>query len=91
MDSSFPSDHTTFALVLVVALWPVLGRTRWFWLALAAAIGVARVFVGVHYPTDVLAGAAIGALWGGLALTVTPWLESVERPVLDRLARWRLA
>ncbi len=90
-DSSFPSDHTAFAFVVVAALWPVLGRTRWVWLALAVAIGLARVFVGVHYPTDVLGGAALGVLWGSLALAYAPVLEQFESPVLERLARWRLA
>ncbi len=90
-DTSFPSEHTTFAFVLIVALFPVLGRTRWLWLALGVAIGIARVFVGVHYPTDVLAGAIIGALWGGIALAFAPWLRSIEWPVLEKLARLRLA
>ncbi len=90
-DASFPSDHTTLAFALVLALWLVLDRTRWWWVALGALIGVARVFVGVHYPLDVLGGAAIGALWGALALVVAPMLARIELPVLDRLAQWRLA
>ncbi len=90
-DSSFPSEHTTFAFVLLVALAPVLGRTAWFWLALGVVIGIARVFVGVHYPTDILGGMVIGAAWGAIALVVAPRLESTELPVLERLARFRLA
>jgi undecaprenyl-diphosphatase len=90
-DSSFPSDHTTFAFTLIIALSPVLGRTRWFWVALGALIGLARVFVGVHYPSDVLGGAALGVIWGALALVIAPLLARIELPVLDRLAQWRLA
>lgn len=90
-DTSFPSEHTTFAFVLLVALFPVLGRTRWFWLALGVTIGIARVFVGVHYPTDVLGGAVLGTLWGGIALALAPWLRRIEWPVLEKLARLRLA
>jgi undecaprenyl-diphosphatase len=88
-DASFPSDHTTLAFALVVALWPVLGRTRWFWVAWGVLIGLARVMVGVHYPTDVLGGALLGAAWGALALA--PRLARVEAPVIEWLARWRLA
>ncbi len=90
-DTSFPSDHATFVFAVVVGLWPVLGTSRWLWLALAAAIGVARVFVGVHYPSDVLGGAVVGAIWGALAIVSGPWLARIESPVLEQLARWRLA
>ncbi len=90
-DASFPSDHTTAAFVLVVALWPVLGRARWFWVVWSVLIGLARVMVGVHYPTDVLGGAALGAGWGVLALILSRRLAWVELPVIERLAQWRLA
>ena len=90
-DSSFPSDHTTLAFTLIVALWFSLGRTRWLWVAWGALIGAARVFVGVHYPTDVLGGALLGAAWGALAIVAAPLLACIELPALERLARWRLA
>jgi undecaprenyl-diphosphatase len=90
-DASFPSDHTTVAFALIVALWPVLGRTRWFWIAWGALIGLARVMVGVHYPTDVLGGALLGAAWGALALMLSPRLARVELPVIEWLAQWKLA
>ncbi len=67
-DASFSSDHLAVAGALTIALWPVLGRTRWYWIGLSAAIGLARLFVGVHYPTNILGGFVIGAAWGGLAL-----------------------
>lgn len=68
--ASFPSGHTVTAFACATALsffWP---RGRWFLFALACVIGVSRVLVGAHYPTDVLGGAMIGAAcaWG-LALT----------------------
>ncbi len=90
-DASFPSDHLTFAFAVVAALYPVLGRTLWLWCLLGVLIGLARVFVGVHYPSDVLGGAILGAVIGGLTLGLTPWLARWEMPVLTRLARWRLA
>lgn len=58
--ASFPSSHATTALagaVLLSWFWP---RSRRGFLLLAIAIAFSRVYVGVHYPADVLAGAAIG-------------------------------
>lgn len=90
-DASFPSDHLAAAGALVIALWPVLGRARWAWIGLSAAIGLARLFVGVHYPTDVLGGFMLGAVWGLLALWLAPRAAGSEQRLLSSLARWRLA
>ena len=62
-DASFPSDHATASMAIAVALL-LRRRFRWGTLALVLALilDFARVAVGFHYPTDVLGGAAIGAL-----------------------------
>lgn len=80
-DNSFPSDHTTVAAAaaMVAALaWP-----RWGWLAVlgAALIGLSRVFVGVHFPSDVAAGLAIGG-----AAAVAGWVTASRVPV-GRISR----
>lgn len=69
-DPGFPSDHATAAFAIATAL--VLRKRGWGIFALAAAtvLSVGRVALGVHYPSDVLAGAALGAaaalvLWFG--------------------------
>ena len=60
--SSFPSGHAATSAAGAVILSVLVGRGVWRWLApLALLIGFSRVYVGVHYPADVLAGALLGA------------------------------
>ena len=63
-DPSFPSDHATGAFALAVGIWLYDRTLGTVLLVLAAVMGFARVYVGTHYPGDVLAGALIG---GGVA------------------------
>jgi undecaprenyl-diphosphatase len=67
----YPSTHTAVAVALatvVVALVP--GRWRWVAVVSATLVGVARVYVGVHYPLDVLGGAALGVVVGTAATSL---------------------
>jgi len=61
-DPSFPSDHTTAAFAIAVAVALRFRRLGWVALAFAAALAAGRVFDGAHYPSDVVAGAALGSL-----------------------------
>src|SRR5579871_2569675 len=57
-DSSMPSGHAMMAFGGAVVLAAVLPRLRWPLLVLAVGVALSRVYLGVHYPSDVLAGAA---------------------------------
>jgi undecaprenyl-diphosphatase len=72
LHSSFPSGHATLATAFYLSLLMVLGGERRSWaraagavafLLLIAGITLARVYLGVHYPSDVAAGASLGAAW----------------------------
>src|SRR3954454_18890715 len=71
-DSSFPSDHAIASMAIAVAF---LLRKRFAWgvltIVFAVILDFGRVAAGFHYPTDVLGGAAIGAL-AALALWTPP-------------------
>src|SRR6478735_2771990 len=60
-DPGFPSDHATAAFAIAVAI--LLRKRSWGYVALVAAavLSVGRVALGVHYPSDVLAGAVLGS------------------------------
>jgi len=61
-DYSFPSGHTSTSFACAFVMARMNGR-RWAWVyIIAAMIALSRLFVGIHYPSDVLAGALFGTL-----------------------------
>ena len=74
---SFPSGHASSSMIFYIALAiAVTAGTRWHKVAAAAAvvlsllIGISRVMLGVHWPSDVIGGWAFGMLW--VLLTLRP-------------------
>jgi undecaprenyl-diphosphatase len=61
-NASFPSDHATGAFVIATAIWLFRKKDGSIWIFLAACIAFSRIWTGVHYPSDVLAGACIGMI-----------------------------
>jgi undecaprenyl-diphosphatase len=90
--SSFPAGHAATAFAGATVLSYVAPRLTPLFLVLAAAIGLSRIYVGVHYPTDVLAGAAIGVLVGAAAVGILLLLEKrfrAERSASRAVSRFR--
>ncbi|MEK7809364.1 MAG: phosphatase PAP2 family protein [Chloroflexota bacterium] len=66
---SFPSGHTAQTFFLVTLLCQLFQPGLWGTIALygvAALVGFTRMYVGAHYPRDVIGGAALGSVWGVL-------------------------
>lgn len=61
-DPSFPSDHSTFAFSIAFSVWFVRRRLGSVLLGLAVLTGFSRVYVGVHYPADIIGSAALGLI-----------------------------
>ncbi|MEV7071579.1 phosphatase PAP2 family protein [Streptomyces sp. NPDC093990] len=83
-DYSFVSDHATITMAMAVALFVANRRFGLVGIALALLEGFCRVYMGVHYPTDVVGGFALGTavalLLSPLAMALlTPLLKAVER------------
>lgn len=76
--SAFPSGHAA-TIFLYFGIWALSERRRWLSVLLvfpAVLVGISRMAVGVHWPSDVLAGAALGwiSAWLGLRWAQrTPW------------------
>lgn len=89
-DSSFPSDHAAAAFAIAVVLVAVHRRLGSLLLLTAALIGFARVYVGDHYPGDVLVGAGVGVAAAAVLLFFS-WPGQVTARVVESiLVRARL-
>ena len=79
---SFPSGHTSAAfctatsLSLIFPKWYVIVPSYLY----AATVGYARMYQGVHYPSDVLAGAVVGAGSAWLSYKVEKWMDKKHQP-----------
>lgn len=82
---SFPSGHSLLSAVTYLTLGALLARStnnrreKTFLLTIAVLltllIGISRIFLGVHYPTDVVAGWCAGLAWATLCVMTTRWLQ----------------
>ena len=67
---SFPSDHAALAFAFALAVWFYNKKLGWTFLIAAVFVGLGRIFVGVHYPIDIIVGAVVGLV----AALVVRWV-----------------
>jgi undecaprenyl-diphosphatase len=94
LSPSFPSGHSLMAAVVYLTLGATLAaaaplrRQKIYILGVAMfltlLVGLTRVYLGVHYPTDVLAGWCLGSAWAILCWLVARWLQRRGAPALKK-------
>ena len=79
-DFSFPSGHTNAAFAAMVPVF-VLGNKKWSWLALVFGVlmGISRVHLMVHYPSDILCGAITGTIAGLIGVLIATRIPEDSR------------
>lgn len=90
---SFPSGHSMGSALVYLTLGGIISRqvkgpiAKFYFLSVALLItmlvGISRLYLGVHYPSDVLAGWAVGSLWSSACTQAARWLQrqgAVEPP-----------
>ena len=89
--ASFPSGHASLSAITYLTIGVLLARSQpsfavgLYFIVLAAfltlVIGISRIYLGVHYPTDVLGGWCIGVAWAIACWTIAAWLQADPRPL----------
>ena len=94
-DASFPSDHTSLSFAIAFAVLAFDTVAGVVFIVVAAIIGVGRLFIGAHYPGDVLAGVGVGLVAALVVVRLLPrfvawvvgYVERVTDPLVSRIAR----
>lgn len=99
IDNSFPSDHTILFFALSFSFWLFGKRLGILWIILAFLVAFSRVWVGVHYPADVIVGGGIGITVAFITYLIVPriafinellkFYEKGERYILPSRKRFR--
>jgi undecaprenyl-diphosphatase len=79
--SSFPSDNATYLFAIAACLFVVSRRAGLAFGLFGGLLCLGRIFFGIHYPSDILVGALLGA-GTGYSLTRPALAESLSRPLL---------
>jgi undecaprenyl-diphosphatase len=85
---SFPSNHALNNFAAAVFLLRLFRQYKWIFLITATLISISRIYLGVHYPSDVFGGAIIGTAFGYLfsiiALKIEEYIKSKRNNSYDK-------
>lgn len=84
---SFPSSHAAISWAMAVIMSRYEPRARAIWYMLAGFISLSRIYLGVHFPFDVLAGGIIG--WGIGSVTYTHFLSAHMPPAKGKRRKYK--
>lgn len=84
---SFPSGHTLHAVLFTVMFAHYAPALLWFALPFALLVAASRVVLGLHYPSDVVVGAALGAALAVVSLALVPIDPVTLSPAIEALGR----
>lgn len=78
IDNSFPSDHTILFFAFSFSFWLFGKRFGFLWMILAFLVAFSRVWVGVHYPADVIVGGGIGITVAFITYLIVPRINFIN-------------
>lgn len=90
-DSSFPSNAAAVGFAFAVGVCLFYPKASWVFFVLASLFALSRVYVGIHYPFDILGGAAIGALAACISWLILKTFDRYLSRVLELARRFYLA
>lgn len=79
IDNSFPSDHAIEFFSICITFLLFKKNLRYVWLVIAILVSFSRVWVGVHYPADILVGAILGIIGAALCYWIIPQLNVIKK------------
>jgi len=79
VDNSFPSDHSILFFAFCTTFFIYQKRWRYIWIMLALFVSISRIWVGVHYPADVIVGAIISIFSAFIASFIVSRLNVIRK------------
>ena len=84
---SFPSNHALNNFAAAVFIYKFFPKLKWALFITALLISISRVYVGLHYPSDVIGGAIIGSIFGYLFALLVQWLDAIYLTTIKKNKR----
>ena len=75
IDYAFPSGHATMAFAGAYILSSFIKKKTIIFYLLATGVALSRIYLGKHYPSDIVAGVLLGLVVGWMAIKITSWVE----------------